>query len=42
MDRETAFWNKLADKYSRRPVRDAAGYQKKLEVTRLAISLFGL
>ena len=34
MDRETAFWNKLADKYSRQPVKDEAGYQKKLEVTR--------
>ena len=34
MDRETKFWNKLADKYSRQPVRDEAGYQKKLEVTR--------
>jgi SAM-dependent methyltransferase len=34
IDRETAFWNKLADKYSRRPVADEAAYQKKLEVTR--------
>jgi ubiquinone/menaquinone biosynthesis C-methylase UbiE len=34
MDRETAFWNKLADKYSRRPVADEAAYQKKLDVTR--------
>ena len=34
MDRETAFWNKLADKYSRRPISDEATYQKKLEVTR--------
>jgi ubiquinone/menaquinone biosynthesis C-methylase UbiE len=34
MDRETAFWNKLADKYSRRPVSDEATYQKKLEITR--------
>ena len=34
MDRETAFWNKLADKYSRRPIGDEAAYQKKLEVTR--------
>ena len=33
MDRETAFWNKLADKYSQRPVGDEAAYQKKLEVT---------
>ena len=34
MDRETAFWNKLADKYSRRPVADEAAYQKKLDATR--------
>ena len=34
MDREKAFWNKLADKYSRRAVTDEAGYQKKLELTR--------
>jgi ubiquinone/menaquinone biosynthesis C-methylase UbiE len=34
MDRETAFWDKLADKYSRRPISDEAAYQKKLEVTR--------
>ena len=34
MNREAAFWNKLADKYSRRPVADEATYQKKLEVTR--------
>jgi ubiquinone/menaquinone biosynthesis C-methylase UbiE len=34
MDREAAFWNKLADKYSRRPVSDEATYQKKLEITR--------
>jgi len=34
MDRETAFWNELADKYSRRPVADEAAYQKKLEATR--------
>ena len=34
MDRETAFWNKLADKYSRRPIADEAAYEKKLDVTR--------
>jgi len=34
MDREMAFWNKLADKYSRRPVGDEAAYQKKLDKTR--------
>ena len=34
MDRETRFWNKLADRYSRRPIADEATYEKKLEVTR--------
>ncbi|MDH3274052.1 MAG: class I SAM-dependent methyltransferase [Gammaproteobacteria bacterium] len=34
MDRETAFWNKHADKYARRPISDEAAYQKKLEATR--------
>ena len=34
MDRETAFWNKLADKYSRRPISDEAAYQRKLDATR--------
>jgi ubiquinone/menaquinone biosynthesis C-methylase UbiE len=34
MDRDTAFWNKLADKYSRQPISDEAAYEKKLEVTR--------
>jgi ubiquinone/menaquinone biosynthesis C-methylase UbiE len=34
MDRETKFWNKLADRYSRRPVADEATYEKKLEITR--------
>jgi len=34
MDREKTFWNKRADKYSRRPISDEAAYQKKLDVTR--------
>ena len=34
MDRERKFWNKRADKYSKRPVSDEATYQKKLEITR--------
>ena len=34
MDCETAFWNKLADKYSRQPIADEAAYQKKLDATR--------
>ena len=34
MNREKAFWNRIADKYSRRPVADEAAYQKKLDKTR--------
>jgi ubiquinone/menaquinone biosynthesis C-methylase UbiE len=34
MDRETKFWNKIADRYSRRPISDEAVYEKKLDVTR--------
>jgi len=34
MDREKTFWNKRADKYSRRPISDEATYEKKLDVTR--------
>ena len=34
MDREAKFWNKLADKYSRRPISDEVSYEKKLETTR--------
>lgn len=32
--KENEFWNKRADKYSKRPVSDEATYQKKLEITR--------
>ncbi len=34
MDRETVFWDKLADKYSQRPISDEAAYEKKLDATR--------
>jgi ubiquinone/menaquinone biosynthesis C-methylase UbiE len=34
VNREKAFWNKTADRYSRRPVSDEAAYQKKLDKTR--------
>jgi ubiquinone/menaquinone biosynthesis C-methylase UbiE len=34
MDRETKFWNKIADRYSRRPISDEVAYEKKLDVTR--------
>jgi 2-polyprenyl-3-methyl-5-hydroxy-6-metoxy-1,4-benzoquinol methylase len=29
-----AFWNKLADKYSKQPIADQASYEKKLDMTR--------
>lgn len=34
MNREAKFWDKIADKYSRDPIKDEAAYQKKLQVTR--------
>lgn len=34
MARESDYWNKLADKYSRQPISDEAAYEKKLEKTR--------
>ena len=34
MDRETRFWNKVADRYSRRPISDEAVYERKLDITR--------
>jgi ubiquinone/menaquinone biosynthesis C-methylase UbiE len=34
MDRERRFWNKRADKYSKRPISDQATYEKKLQITR--------
>ncbi len=34
MDRSAKFWDRIAERYSRRPVADDAAYQKKLEVTR--------
>ena len=34
MDRSTKFWDRIAERYSKRPVPDEAVYQKKLEVTR--------
>ena len=34
MDRESRFWNKRADNYSKRPVSDEATYEKKLDITR--------
>ncbi len=34
MDRSTRFWDKIADRYSKRPITDEASYQKKLQITR--------
>lgn len=34
MDRATKFWDKVAERYSKRPVADEASYEKKLRVTR--------
>ena len=34
MDRSTKFWDRIAERYSRKPVADEAAYQKKLQVTR--------
>ena len=32
-DQSAKFWNKLAERYARHPVADAAAYQKKLQIT---------
>ncbi len=34
MSRPNRFWDKIADRYAKKPVADEATYQKKLEVTR--------
>ncbi len=34
MDQSAKFWDKIAERYSKRPVADEAAYQKKLQVTR--------
>jgi len=34
MDRSAKFWDKIAERYSKRPIADEAAYQKKLQVTR--------
>jgi len=33
-DQSTRFWDRIADRYSKRPISDDAAYQKKLQVTR--------
>lgn len=32
-DKRTRFWDRIADKYSRQPIKDEAAYEKKLEET---------
>ena len=34
MDQSARFWDKIAERYSQRPVADETAYQKKLQVTR--------
>lgn len=34
MDQSAKFWDRIAERYSKRPVADEAAYQKKLHVTR--------
>ena len=34
MSGSTKFWDKVADRYAKSPVKDEAAYQKKLSVTR--------
>ncbi|MCZ6859622.1 MAG: class I SAM-dependent methyltransferase [Alphaproteobacteria bacterium] len=34
MDQSTRFWDRTAERYSKRPVADETAYQKKLQVTR--------
>lgn len=34
MDQSAKFWDKIAERYSKKPVADEAAYQKKLEITR--------
>lgn len=33
MDKSVKFWDRIADRYARRPIADEAVYQKKLEIT---------
>ena len=34
MDQAAKFWDKITERYSKRPIADEAAYQKKLQVTR--------
>lgn len=34
MDQSAKFWDKIAERYSKRPIADEAAYQKKLQITR--------
>lgn len=33
MPQPSKFWDKMAERYSKRPVSDEAAYQKKLQIT---------
>ena len=33
MDQSSRFWDKIAERYSKRPVANEAAYQKKLQIT---------
>ena len=34
MNQSAKFWDKIAERYSRRPIADEAAYHRKLQVTR--------
>lgn len=34
MDQSAIFWDKIAERYSQRPIADEAAYQKRLQITR--------
>ena len=34
MSQSAAFWDRIADRYAKRPIADAAAYEKKLDITR--------
>ncbi len=34
MDQSARFWDKIAERYAKRPIADEAAYQRKLEITR--------
>ena len=38
VDKNSKFWDKIANRYAKSPVKDEAAYQKKLEITRKYLS----